>query len=540
MIDPLDPNTASGYDPAIADPFIPEPMLRGEPQATPVSFKSSPLLANGAQDWQQERAMLASRALEPTAQPGNEPLLGRLPGPGPEPEPDKPLDWMAALPYFAAGLSDAGAGLQGQQGNSLNQLAIQQQQRQERQRLQQAQQLEQQTKRDDAMLARASEFAAAGNTDGLKQLEKSASPVVASLIKTMGPNLARIEQYKGALADELGGGQQASEFLASLKQMSKADQELTLKEWMPRLDARLTTKRHSQEYEGLLKKPQMTDADYLRFHELQAERLKRDADLEKAKLEVEDARSKIGGIQLAETQKQADYQHRLNENVLQERQIQGNPVEDKIAELTDPRVIAAKKAVAQAGATKVQTNVNAYTPASEEAQKEFMKSSRVTYDQLKTAPSALANIEKAKALIPNAKGFMGPGGESLLHAAKFLNNRLGTKIDTQGIKNVEELQSRIFFNIMDNLKKMDSQPSELQQKVMMDSLGRIGTDPNALPAVLDAYAEVLRDKVSTYNAEVDGAVKRGVKFPYDPTIKLPAVKVSPKQVDDLLKKYGAK
>ena len=145
MANPLDPYTAPGYDPAIADPFIPEPMLRGEPQATPVSFKSSPPIANGARDWEQERAMLASRALDPAAQPGNEPLLGNLPGPGPAPE--KSFDWAAALPYIGAGLADAGAGLRGQQGNSLNNLAIQQQQRQERQRLQQQQQQEEQQKK---------------------------------------------------------------------------------------------------------------------------------------------------------------------------------------------------------------------------------------------------------------------------------------------------------------------------------------------------------------------------------------------------------
>ena len=169
---------------------------------------------------------------------------------------------------------------------------------------------------------------------------------------------------------------------------------------------------------------------------------------------------------------------------------------------------------------EVTNKIDTMVPASVEAQKEFMKSTRTTYDQLKSAPALLNNIAKAKELIPQAKGFMGPGGETLLEAAKFLNNRVGTKISTAGIKSAEELRSRIFFNIMDNLKKMDAQPSQMQQQIMQESLGKLGTDPNALVGVLDAYEDTIRDKVEAHNTEVEGAVD--VKFPYNPRIKLPA------------------
>lgn len=190
--------------------------------------------------------------------------------------------------------------------------------------------------------------------------------------------------------------------------------------------------------------------------------------------------------------------------------------------LLNPDVIAAREKIAGAGASRQITNVNTFTPASEAAQTEFMKSTRTTYDQLKHAPVLLENIDKAKALIPGARGFMGTGGETLLEAAKFLNNRIGTNINTEGIKNAEELRSRIFFNIMDNLKKMDAQPSQMQQQIMQDSLGKLGTDPNALSGVLDAYADTIRGKVVQHNREVGGATQRGVKFPYDPVIELRA------------------
>jgi hypothetical protein len=166
--------------------------------------------------------------------------------------------------------------------------------------------------------------------------------------------------------------------------------------------------------------------------------------------------------------------------------------------------------------------INTQLPASEEAQKEFMKEMRQTFSALKQSPTVLSNIEAAKKLIPAAKGFMGPGGEPLLKAASFLNNRMGTNIDTKGVENAEELRSRLFFGILDNLKKLDSQPTQQQQDALRVALGSIGTDPTALPRVLDAFGNSIREKVDLYNQEVTGAEERGVKFPYKPTIALPS------------------
>lgn len=173
-----------------------------------------------------------------------------------------------------------------------------------------------------------------------------------------------------------------------------------------------------------------------------------------------------------------------------------------------------------AGAARQVMQVNTQLPASEEAQKEFMKEMRQTYSALKQAPTVLDNIEKAKALVPQAKGFMGAGGEGVLQAASFLNNRLGTSINTQGVKSAEELRSRLFLGIMDNLKKLDSQPSQQQQAALQQALGSIGTDPNALPRVLDVFGDTIRQKVDLYNEEASSAEGRGVKFPYKPTITL--------------------
>lgn len=192
----------------------------------------------------------------------------------------------------------------------------------------------------------------------------------------------------------------------------------------------------------------------------------------------------------------------------------------ELADLAPPQQRDFLLAKQRAGASQQAVNVNTQLPASEEAQRKFMDATQINYQALRNAPTTLKNIEEAKALIPQAKGFMGPGGEGLLDAAKFMNNRFGLKIQTEGIKSAEELRTRMFVRIMDDLKKMDAQPSQMQQQMMQDALGKLGTDPNALPQVLDVMGDLVRGKVEIHNKEVEGAIQRGVKFPYDPKIAL--------------------
>jgi hypothetical protein len=195
------------------------------------------------------------------------------------------------------------------------------------------------------------------------------------------------------------------------------------------------------------------------------------------------------------------------------------------ADVPLPADVEAQRArLANAGASRQTTNVNTQIPASEEAQKEYMKEARVTFNTLNTAPSVLANMEEAKKLVPSAKGFMGPGGEPMLKAASFLNNRLGTNIATEGITDATVLRSRLFTGVIENLRKLDAQPTQSQQQVLQDAIGNLGTDPNALPRVLDAFGDILREKVGSYNSEVKDAESRGVKFPYNPVIKMPEAK----------------
>jgi hypothetical protein len=116
---------------------------------------------------------------------------------------------------------------------------------------------------------------------------------------------------------------------------------------------------------------------------------------------------------------------------------------------------------------------------------------------------------------------MGKGGEPLLAAASFLNNRLGFGISTQGVTDATVLRTRLFEGILDNLKKLDSQPSQEQQRVLSEALGNLGTDPAALEQILNRIGETVTDRVDRYNTDVTESEARGIKFPFKPQITLP-------------------
>jgi hypothetical protein len=205
--------------------------------------------------------------------------------------------------------------------------------------------------------------------------------------------------------------------------------------------------------------------------------------------------------------------------------------------LTDSGMTEEQKKAARAARVKkestfappinVETKVNAYVPASETAQQDFIKSATEERKALRNAPDTLKNIDAAKKLIPSASTFMGAGGEPLLAAASFLNNRLGFAISTKGVTDATVLRTRLFEGILDNLKKLDSQPSQEQQRVLNEALGNLGTDPAALGQILDRIAETVTTRVERYNTDVTEAEGRGVKFPFKPQITMPVAKPKP-------------
>lgn len=158
-----------------------------------------------------------------------------------------------------------------------------------------------------------------------------------------------------------------------------------------------------------------------------------------------------------------------------------------------------------------------------EATKEVVGSLVRTRESLAQAPTLWQNLEDAKPLIKEAKGFMGAGGELALDAASFLNNRFGTNIDTQGVKTATELRSRMFQGIVSTLKQLDSNPSQSQQAALQQALGGIGTDPSALENVINVAQDIISGRVERYNRDATKASQK-LDFPIDMPIEMPTRK----------------
>lgn len=194
-----------------------------------------------------------------------------------------------------------------------------------------------------------------------------------------------------------------------------------------------------------------------------------------------------------------------------------------------PEVFAQDLAERAAGASRASTTVLAMTPASETIQAESMKELRDTFKQLKTAPVDIANLREAARLAgTSARKYMGTGGKAFLEGAKFLKNRLGVDVDTGAIVNAEAARTALFQNVLNNLRKLDAQPSQEQQRIMQEALGNLDTDPDALPSVVRIYEDVIRGRVELHNRTVDESIQSGIKMPYSLRIDLPPVPGSQK------------
>lgn len=184
---------------------------------------------------------------------------------------------------------------------------------------------------------------------------------------------------------------------------------------------------------------------------------------------------------------------------------------------------ATEQAARRAGAPS--TKIQNWVPASETAQKVFIEEFKDTYKQLKTAPTDIANLRRAAELSKTeGRKYMGTGGEAFLSAAKFLKNRLGIDVNEKAISNAEEARTVLFQNVLNNLRKLDAQPSQQQQLIMQQALGSLDTDPDALPRVVQVYEDVIRGRVEQHNrefAEMKANPNLANAFPYSLEIKLP-------------------
>jgi len=202
---------------------------------------------------------------------------------------------------------------------------------------------------------------------------------------------------------------------------------------------------------------------------------------------------------------------------------------------------------AAAGAARTSLNVQNQLPFKEQIQKEAATGLMKNFETLQNIPSTLQNMDKLVKLSQQPI-YAGVGGETKLQTAKFLNNNFGTNIGTDKIGNSEEFKAAAYQGILENLKKTDSNPTLQQQNALKEALGSLGTDPSALPRVVNVMRDVLITKATQHNQLVQQTMQNGVQYPY--SIEVPLPKAAPTnealpnvnygRLDDILKARGAK
>jgi hypothetical protein len=185
-----------------------------------------------------------------------------------------------------------------------------------------------------------------------------------------------------------------------------------------------------------------------------------------------------------------------------------------------PELLPYLMAKASAGASKNYQSVLSQLPFKEQIQKEAASGLMKNFETLQNVPSALANMDKMVALSKQPI-YAGVGGETKLQIAKLFNNNFGTNIAPETVKNTEEFKSAAYMGIMDNLKKTDSNPTMAQQNALKEAIGSLGTDPAAIPRVVNVMRDVLVNKATQHNELVRQTMQRGVEYPYSIEVPLP-------------------
>jgi len=179
-----------------------------------------------------------------------------------------------------------------------------------------------------------------------------------------------------------------------------------------------------------------------------------------------------------------------------------------------------KVGLANAGASRTSLNVQNQLPFKEQIQKEAASGLMKNFETLQNIPSTLQNMDKMVKLSQQPI-YAGVGGETKLQIAKLLNNNFGTNINPDAVKNTEEFKSAAYMGIMENLKKTDSNPTMAQQNALKDAIGSLGTDPSALPRVVNVMRDVLINKAEQHNRLVQQTMQNGVQYPYSIEVPLP-------------------
>jgi hypothetical protein len=192
--------------------------------------------------------------------------------------------------------------------------------------------------------------------------------------------------------------------------------------------------------------------------------------------------------------------------------------------LVSARVVANK----QAGAANVTTHIANYEPFADAAQKDAAKILGADQTRLEAAPDQIRSLDTVMTTLKNNPTFVGPQGSNMNAIASYANKYFGANIPPDKIADTAYIKKVMTSIATTRLKQSDPNPTEKQMNLMLQTIGSIDTDPNALYKLAEQERNTLANSVARHNARVVEAEKRSKNaFSFDYKVELPKTSTTP-------------
>lgn len=130
------------------------------------------------------------------------------------------------------------------------------------------------------------------------------------------------------------------------------------------------------------------------------------------------------------------------------------------------------------------------------------------------ATNELTNIAAERKAI-TAGTFGGTGAQAKLNAVKFAQGWLGISLDPEKVSNTDYLVSALGGQMLSNIKKLGTQPTDADRNALEAIVGTIGKDPQALNRLIDFQEMMANRTINRHNDLVAQANKGGIQSAFD-------------------------
>ena len=176
-----------------------------------------------------------------------------------------------------------------------------------------------------------------------------------------------------------------------------------------------------------------------------------------------------------------------------------------------------------ASASNTTVHIANFEPFSEAAQKDAARILGADQTRLESAPDQIRNLDTVLSTLKNNPTFVGPQGSNMTAIASYANKYFGANIPPDKIADTAYIKKVMTSIATTRLKQSDPNPTEKQMNLMLQTIGSIDTDPNALYKLAEQERTTLANSVARHNARVTEAEKRGKNgFVFNYKVELPS------------------